>query len=220
MEQELLDYDEEEATGEQGGANGAEAIATSDAKKGVKGSYVSIHSSGFRDFLLKPELLRAIVDCGFEHPSEGGCTHALPRRVHPRLALTSGRSLSLSLPRSARRVHSTGDTGHGRHLPGQERHGEDGRLRDRHAAADGGGGRAGLRARHVPHAVSPAHACTSPCSPCAATCGALSSGKQPSSSLSPFVPPPLGSWRSRSIKSTSASASTLTTSRRRCSLAG
>ena len=34
------------------------------------GSYVSIHSSGFRDFLLKPELLRAIVDCGFEHPSE------------------------------------------------------------------------------------------------------------------------------------------------------
>jgi len=28
------------------------------------------HSSGFRDFLLKPEVLRAIVDCGFEHPSE------------------------------------------------------------------------------------------------------------------------------------------------------
>merc|ERR1711962_191921 len=39
-------------------------------KKDVKGTYVSIHSSGFRDFLLKPELLRAIVDCGFEHPSE------------------------------------------------------------------------------------------------------------------------------------------------------
>merc|ERR1712233_174648 len=39
-------------------------------KKDVKGSYVSIHSSGFRDFLLKPELLRAIVDCGFEHPSQ------------------------------------------------------------------------------------------------------------------------------------------------------
>ena len=38
-------------------------------KKDVKGTYVSIHSSGFRDFLLKPELLRAIVDCGFEHPS-------------------------------------------------------------------------------------------------------------------------------------------------------
>merc|ERR1711941_263853 len=34
------------------------------------GNYVSIHSSGFRDFLLKPEVLRAILDCGFEHPSE------------------------------------------------------------------------------------------------------------------------------------------------------
>ena len=37
------------------------------AKKG----YVGIHSTGFKDFLLKPELMRAIVDCGFEHPSEG-----------------------------------------------------------------------------------------------------------------------------------------------------
>ena len=45
-----------------GATNGKDA-----AKKG----YVGIHSTGFRDFLLKPELLRAIVDCGFEHPSEG-----------------------------------------------------------------------------------------------------------------------------------------------------
>ncbi|XP_028095716.1 DEAD-box ATP-dependent RNA helicase 56-like isoform X2 [Camellia sinensis] len=35
--------------------------------------YVGIHSSEFRDFLLKPELLRAIVDSGFEHPSEKIC---------------------------------------------------------------------------------------------------------------------------------------------------
>eukprot|EP00730_Choanoeca_flexa_P016077 TRINITY_DN7527_c0_g1_i1.p1 TRINITY_DN7527_c0_g1~~TRINITY_DN7527_c0_g1_i1.p1 ORF type:complete len:423 (+),score=180.03 TRINITY_DN7527_c0_g1_i1:188-1456(+) len=35
-----------------------------------KGSYAGMHASGFRDFLLKPELSRAIVDCGFEHPSE------------------------------------------------------------------------------------------------------------------------------------------------------
>ena len=68
MEPELLDYEEEEPTQEQQTVNGAEST---DAKKAVKGSYVSIHSSGFRDFLLKPELLRAIVDCGFEHPSEG-----------------------------------------------------------------------------------------------------------------------------------------------------
>lgn len=38
-------------------------------KKG--NSYVGIHATGFKDFLLKPEILRAIVDCGFEHPSEG-----------------------------------------------------------------------------------------------------------------------------------------------------
>lgn len=62
----LLDYEEEETE------TAAEAQAAKDlAKKDVKGTYVSIHSSGFRDFLLKPELLRAIVDCGFEHPSEG-----------------------------------------------------------------------------------------------------------------------------------------------------
>lgn len=35
-----------------------------------KGHYVAIHASGFKDFLLKPELTRAIVDAGFEHPSE------------------------------------------------------------------------------------------------------------------------------------------------------
>jgi len=32
--------------------------------------YTAVHASGFRDFLLKPELLSAIRDCGFEHPSE------------------------------------------------------------------------------------------------------------------------------------------------------
>lgn len=37
----------------------------------ARGHYVGIHTSNFRDFILKPELLRAVVDCGFEHPSEG-----------------------------------------------------------------------------------------------------------------------------------------------------
>jgi len=64
VENELLDYDEDEQTTE-----AAEAPVVATGKKDVKGTYVSIHSSGFRDFLLKPELLRAIVDCGFEHPS-------------------------------------------------------------------------------------------------------------------------------------------------------
>ena len=65
-EEELLDYvEEDQETADQ--QNGAKDVV---ATKDVKGNYVSIHSSGFRDFLLKPELLRAIVDCGFEHPSE------------------------------------------------------------------------------------------------------------------------------------------------------
>lgn len=72
IEPELLDYDEieNEAAGDQQNDTnqGAE-----EPKKEVKakGAYTSIHSSGFRDFLLKPELMRAIQDCGFEHPSEG-----------------------------------------------------------------------------------------------------------------------------------------------------
>ena len=76
-ENELLDYEDadEEETAEQTIA----ADAAAPAKKDVKGTYVSIHSSGFRDFLLKPEILRAIVECGFEHPSEGGWA-ARPRR--------------------------------------------------------------------------------------------------------------------------------------------
>lgn len=65
VENELLDYEDDEEP------QGAPESGTPANKKEVKGSYVSIHSSGFRDFLLKPELLRAIVDCGFEHPSEG-----------------------------------------------------------------------------------------------------------------------------------------------------
>merc|ERR1711979_73851 len=64
VENELLDYEEEEQE------TTVEVKDDSKTKKDVKGTYVSIHSSGFRDFLLKPELLRAIVDCGFEHPSE------------------------------------------------------------------------------------------------------------------------------------------------------
>ena len=45
----------------------ADAGAAGESKGG---NFAAIHASGFRDFLLKAELLRAIVDCGFEHPSE------------------------------------------------------------------------------------------------------------------------------------------------------
>jgi len=59
-EEELVDYEE-------GGDDDKKVVKGKEVKKG---SYVGIHSSGFRDFLLKQELLLAIQDCGFEHPSE------------------------------------------------------------------------------------------------------------------------------------------------------
>jgi ATP-dependent RNA helicase UAP56/SUB2 len=73
-QEDLIDYSDEDIPSNE------TAAAASNGKKGElaaggavdkKGSYVGIHSTGFRDFLLKPELLRAIGDCGFEHPSEG-----------------------------------------------------------------------------------------------------------------------------------------------------
>jgi ATP-dependent RNA helicase UAP56/SUB2 len=73
----LLDYEEDDAvqvtntTVSKGSAGKEKAGSAASGKEVKKGSYVGIHSTGFRDFLLKPELLRAIVDCGFEHPSEG-----------------------------------------------------------------------------------------------------------------------------------------------------
>ncbi|KAH8918394.1 P-loop containing nucleoside triphosphate hydrolase protein [Atractiella rhizophila] len=78
-QEDLIDYEEDElpqapaaaaATAPSKSANGAAADGSSGAGKDQKGSYVGIHSTGFRDFLLKPELLRAISDLGFEHPSE------------------------------------------------------------------------------------------------------------------------------------------------------
>ncbi|KAJ1912739.1 Suppressor of the cold-sensitive snRNP biogenesis mutant brr1-1 [Tieghemiomyces parasiticus] len=69
--EDLIDYDEEEETLAPVTTEVAKEEKPAEADSGdKKGSYVSMHSTGFRDFLLKPELLRAIVDCGFEHPSE------------------------------------------------------------------------------------------------------------------------------------------------------
>jgi ATP-dependent RNA helicase UAP56/SUB2 len=61
-EDELVDYEE--------GGEEEKNEKVSKVKDVKKGSYVGIHSSGFKDFLLKNELLLAIQDCGFEHPSE------------------------------------------------------------------------------------------------------------------------------------------------------
>lgn len=78
-EEDLIDYSDDEAieskeapaTSGDALKKGGDASAGATQAADKKGSYVGIHSTGFRDFLLKPELLRAIVDCGFEHPSEG-----------------------------------------------------------------------------------------------------------------------------------------------------
>lgn len=53
------DYEEEETA----------VVTTSKKKTSKKAQYGSIHASSFKDFMLKPELLRAVTDCGFEGPS-------------------------------------------------------------------------------------------------------------------------------------------------------
>ncbi|MCJ1377858.1 Suppressor of the cold-sensitive snRNP biogenesis mutant brr1-1 [Xylographa soralifera] len=79
-EEDLIDYSDDELPNNDVATTAAGATNGSATKKGdltgsggqaeTKGSYVGIHATGFRDFLLKPELQRAIADCGFEHPSE------------------------------------------------------------------------------------------------------------------------------------------------------
>ncbi|KAJ1612035.1 hypothetical protein OIY81_221 [Cryptosporidium canis] len=63
--EELVDYEEEETT-----TRVEDESRTDEGSKVGRGNYVAIHASGFRDFFLKPELIRAIGDAGFEHPSE------------------------------------------------------------------------------------------------------------------------------------------------------
>ncbi|KAG6331082.1 hypothetical protein ID866_8004 [Astraeus odoratus] len=73
--EDLVNYEDEDDVVPNGAAanstNGAIASAAADGEGDKeKKNFSGIHSTGFRDFLLKPELLRAISDLGFEHPSE------------------------------------------------------------------------------------------------------------------------------------------------------
>ncbi|KAG2160103.1 P-loop containing nucleoside triphosphate hydrolase protein [Suillus bovinus] len=73
--EELIDYEDEHdvipnGTASAAPANGAAASSVDGEMGKDKKNFSGIHSTGFRDFLLKPELLRAISDLGFEHPSE------------------------------------------------------------------------------------------------------------------------------------------------------
>eukprot|EP00931_Biecheleriopsis_adriatica_P050970 TRINITY_DN2952_c0_g1_i1.p1 TRINITY_DN2952_c0_g1~~TRINITY_DN2952_c0_g1_i1.p1 ORF type:complete len:435 (-),score=121.80 TRINITY_DN2952_c0_g1_i1:31-1335(-) len=58
-DEDLPDFDDDDS----GKADGS-------AEKTAKKDSGGITASGFKDFLLKPELMKAIVECGFEHPSE------------------------------------------------------------------------------------------------------------------------------------------------------
>jgi len=62
-EEELADYDEEE---EQLETDNIENIQ----EPKVDASYATLATSSFKDFMLKKELMKAIEDAGFEHPSE------------------------------------------------------------------------------------------------------------------------------------------------------
>ncbi len=77
-EEDFIDYSDDElnnttAPSKKGAAeaDAPEAAAGATAGTAKNGSYVGIYSTTFRDFLLKPELIRATADCGFEHPSDG-----------------------------------------------------------------------------------------------------------------------------------------------------
>eukprot|EP00922_Rhytidocystis_sp_ex-Travisia-forbesii_P065440 GHVS01097238.1.p1 GENE.GHVS01097238.1~~GHVS01097238.1.p1 ORF type:complete len:481 (+),score=75.48 GHVS01097238.1:367-1809(+) len=65
----LVDYEEEDVQQLEKGLEGGGKVGGTGDDVG-RGNYVAIHASGFRDFFLKPELVRAIADAGFEHPSE------------------------------------------------------------------------------------------------------------------------------------------------------
>ena len=70
-DQELLEYESEEEN---------PTVEVLSSKK-EKGDHASVHSSTFKDFLLKPELLTAIKDCAFEHPSEGIQYHQIYLKI-------------------------------------------------------------------------------------------------------------------------------------------
>lgn len=104
--EDLIDYEDEHEMIPNGSsapsaASGAAASGPGEGEDKDKKNFSGIHSTGFRfvvmlsvfrfffysklshrDFLLKPELRRAISDLGFEHPSEGKFLVFCIDRVH------------------------------------------------------------------------------------------------------------------------------------------
>jgi len=65
---ELADYDEDDQYDQD--QDETQQTNQSQNESHPKGSYATLSSSSFKDFMLKKELMRAIGDAGFEHPSE------------------------------------------------------------------------------------------------------------------------------------------------------
>ncbi|CAF4201356.1 unnamed protein product [Adineta steineri] len=65
-EQELVNYNETDNASQIENKNDVTSLQSETAIN----SQISIATRSFKDYLFKPELLRAIMDCGFEHPSE------------------------------------------------------------------------------------------------------------------------------------------------------
>jgi ATP-dependent RNA helicase UAP56/SUB2 len=55
----MLDFEEDEDFG-----------GDEPAEESRKGHFVGVHSTNFRDFGLKPEIMHSVADCGFEQPSQ------------------------------------------------------------------------------------------------------------------------------------------------------
>ncbi|CRG98778.1 ATP-dependent RNA helicase UAP56, putative [Plasmodium relictum] len=77
VQDELVDYEDDDNILDNKDTKGSlENNILNDNNKNVnengamRGSYATVHTGGFKDFFLKPELLRAISESGFEHPSE------------------------------------------------------------------------------------------------------------------------------------------------------
>ncbi|GAB64999.1 eIF-4A-like DEAD family RNA helicase [Plasmodium cynomolgi strain B] len=77
VQDELVDYEDDENILDAKDVKGnLDSSLLNNNSKGVnengamRGSYATVHTGGFKDFFLKPELLRAISESGFEHPSE------------------------------------------------------------------------------------------------------------------------------------------------------
>jgi ATP-dependent RNA helicase UAP56/SUB2 len=87
MDEDVLDpYSEDEAN-----VTNAKKDNVDKQKTNTVGGMSTLHSTAFKDFLLKPELLRAIAEAGFEHPSEVQ-SYCIPRLLEGKDVICQAKS--------------------------------------------------------------------------------------------------------------------------------